>query len=253
MSRTRKPVSPKQLAANQANAAQSTGPRTPEGKARSAQNSRQHGFTASTFAIVRLEEIQEVAHLRADLLAVYQPVNSQELFAIERIALAQQTLLRAARLETGLFTTCLNEVLDPSGRPLFLLNQELTADLEITRAQNRNYALVEGFHRMVKTADSWSLFLRYQAQAERHYRRAVEEFERLKALRHDLPNEPIFDVQPEPDKTTSAPLPTNPNPPGAARVAAPAEAATPPRAIDGPLEMNLPASADVERSSLRAN
>ena len=46
------------------------------------------------------------------------------------------------------------------------------------------------------------MFLRYQAQAERNYRRAVEEFERLKALRPDLPpelpneelpNEPIFD------------------------------------------------------------
>ena len=211
MSRTRKPVSPKQLAANRANATHSTGPTTPEGKARSAQNSRQHGFTASTFAVVRLEELQEVAHLRADLLSVYQPVNSQELFAIERIALAQQALLRAARLEAGLFTTCLNEALDPSGRPLLPMTTELTADIEITRAQNRNYALGEGFHRMAKAAPSWSLFLRYQAQAERHYRRAIEEFGRLKALRHELPNEPIGEVQPEPDKTTSPPLPTNPN------------------------------------------
>src|SRR5216684_6566688 len=113
------PISEKQLAANRANAARSTGPRTPEGKARSAQNSRKHGFTGSTFAVVRLEDLQEVAHLRADLIAVYQPVNSQELFAIERIALAQQAMLRIARLEAGLFTTCLNEALDPSGRPLF--------------------------------------------------------------------------------------------------------------------------------------
>src|SRR5438876_11278542 len=151
MSRTRKPVSEKQLAANRPNAAHSTGPTTPDGKARSAQNSRQHGFTASTFAVVRLEELQEVAHLRADLLSVYQPVNSQELFAIERIALSQQALLRAARLEAGLFTTCLNEALDPSGRPFFPMTQELTGDI-VTRAQNRNYALAEGFHRMAKTA-----------------------------------------------------------------------------------------------------
>src|SRR6266516_4385982 len=117
------PISEKQLAANRANAARSTGPRTPEGKARSAQNSsRKHGFTPSTFAVVRLEDLHDIAHLKEDLLAVYKPVNSQELFAVERIALAQQTLLRAARLESGLFTTCLNEVLDPSGRPLFLLN-----------------------------------------------------------------------------------------------------------------------------------
>src|SRR4029077_8879388 len=104
MSKSKKPVSEKQLAANRANAAHSTGPCTPEGKARSAQNSRQHGFTASHFAVVRLEDLQEVARLRADLIAVYQPVNSQELFAIERIALAQQAMLRVTRLPTGFFT-----------------------------------------------------------------------------------------------------------------------------------------------------
>ena len=118
MPRRKPPVSEKQLAANRANAARSTGPRTPQGKARSAQNARKHGFTASTFAVVRLEDLDEVAHLRADLIAVYQPVNSQELFAIERIALAQQAILRAARLETGLFTTCLDEALDPDGEPM---------------------------------------------------------------------------------------------------------------------------------------
>src|SRR6185295_13966445 len=79
------------------------------------------------------------------------------------------------------------------GDPIIDMSQELAGDgdIEITRAQNRNFALGEGFHRMARQSNSWSLFLRYQAQAERHYRRAVEEFERLKALRPELPNEPI--------------------------------------------------------------
>ena len=163
-------------------------------------------------ASVRLEDIQEINHLRTDLLAVYQPVNSQELFAIERLALAQQAILRASRLETGLFTTCLNEVLDSSGTPFFLMNKELVGDgdIEITRAQNRNYLLGEGFHRMAQQSNSWSLAIRYQAQAERHYRRAVEEFERLKSLRQELPNQPILDPQPEPTETTS-PTKNEPN------------------------------------------
>src|SRR5271157_3560755 len=54
-------VSPEQLAANRANAASSTGPRTPEGKLRSSQNARKHGFTATSFAVVRLEDLNEVA------------------------------------------------------------------------------------------------------------------------------------------------------------------------------------------------
>src|SRR5271168_653707 len=132
MSRT---ISEKQLAANRANAAKSTGPRSPEGKARSAQNARSHGFTASTFAVVRLEDLQEVAHLKTDLTAVYQPVNSQELFAIERMALTQQAMLRAARRKSGLFTNCLDIALNDNGTPIALMSRELAGDgdIEITR------------------------------------------------------------------------------------------------------------------------
>jgi hypothetical protein len=211
MPHPRKPVSEKQLAANRTNATQSTGPRTPEGKARSAQNARKHGFTAAVFAVVRLEDLDEVAHLKADLVAVYQPINAQELFAIERIALTQQSLLRTARLEAGLFTTCLNEVLDSSGQPFFPMSPELVGDgdIEITREQNRNYALAEGFQRMAKAANTWSLFLRYQAQSERLYRRAVEDLERLQALRPNLPNEP---VSPGPVEQGHALAPAETNP-----------------------------------------
>src|SRR6266851_3917979 len=105
------PSSPARLAANRANAAKSTGPRTPEGKARSARNACTHGFTASSFAVVRLEEHDEIARLKQDLVAVYQPVNSQEMFALEQMALAQQMMFRAARLESGWFTTSLDAVL----------------------------------------------------------------------------------------------------------------------------------------------
>ena len=161
MSRTTKPVSQQQLAANRANAAQSTGPRSPEGKARSAQNSRKHGFTASTFAVVRFEEIDEVAHLREDAIAAYQPVNSQELFAIERIALAQQALLRADRLQTGLFTTCLNETVSADGRPLIGISPHLVDDdHQIVKAQNRNFLLAEGFRRITQSSPGFALFLR---------------------------------------------------------------------------------------------
>jgi hypothetical protein len=109
-------VSPEQLAANRANAANSTGPRTPEGKARSSQNARKHGFTAASFAVGvpsgPLEDRNEVAALREDLANLYYPVNSQELFALERVALAQQAILRAARLEAGFLSNCLGESLD---------------------------------------------------------------------------------------------------------------------------------------------
>src|SRR5205823_5067627 len=185
----RMPTSDKQLAANRANAAKSTGPRTPEGKARSARNGGTHGFTASTFAVVRLEELDEIARLKQDIVAVYQPVNSQELFALEQMALAQQTMFRAARLESGIFVTCLDMALNrDDGTPFTPMTPELLddCDIETARVQNRNYALADGFHRLARKDKTFPLFLRYKAQTERLYRRAVEEFDRLKALRPEF-------------------------------------------------------------------
>jgi hypothetical protein len=61
------------------------------------------------------------------------------------------------------------------------------------------------------------MFLRYQAQTERLFRRAVEEFERLKALRAELPNERIVDSEPHEiaplaDLYTNPPEPTRMSP-----------------------------------------
>jgi hypothetical protein len=204
-------VSPDQLAANRANAAKSIGPRTPEGKLRSSQNARKHGFTASSFAVVGLEDLNEVANLREDLIETYQPVNSQELFAVERIALAQQTILRAARLEAGFFTTCLNESFDANGESLLPMESQVAAEIEITQAQNRNFVLVDGFQRLDRQSNSFALLLRYQAQAERQYRRAIEEFDRLKALREELRNEPNS-AETETNETTCPTCETNPIP-----------------------------------------
>jgi hypothetical protein len=67
---------------------------------------------------------------------------------------------------------------------------------------------------MARESNSFGLLLRYQAQAERHYRRAIEEFDRLKALREELPIEPITEPDLEPRKTTYPDPPTNPNGPG---------------------------------------
>jgi hypothetical protein len=194
------PISEKRLAANRANAQNSTGPRTPEGRAKSSQNAVKHGFRATSFAVVRLEDLDEVENFKADAVHCYRPVNAQELAAIERIAIAQQQMLRGARLEAGMFTAALDEVMDRSARPVVPMTPDIVGDgdIEITRAQNRNLGIAEGFRRMVRqSSDVLSLMLRYQAQSERMYRRAIEDFDRLKALRGEMPNEPNDLIQPE--------------------------------------------------------
>src|ERR1039458_10896579 len=93
----------KQIAANRINSQKSTGPRSAAGKTQSAQNARKHGFCSSNFAVAHLENHDEIVDLRHDLLDFYHPANSQELWAVERIALCQLSLIRASRLDAGLF------------------------------------------------------------------------------------------------------------------------------------------------------
>ena len=89
-----------------------------------------------------------------------------------------------------------------------------------------------------KSSHTWALFLRYKVQTEREYRRAIEDFERLKALPHELPNEPILEAQPEANETASDPLPTDPIPPQDTAPAPPPEA--PDAAQAGALTAPLP-------------
>ena len=103
-------ASPNRVAANHPNARKSTGPRTPEGKARSSQNARKHPFNPDPFAIVRIEDRDQIAALVADGVPsgpdTYQPINSQERDAVERIALAKHSMRRMSVLEAGFFTNC---------------------------------------------------------------------------------------------------------------------------------------------------
>jgi hypothetical protein len=51
--------------------------------------------------------------------------------------------------------------------------------------------------RMVNESDVWSVMMRYQVNAERQYRRAVEDFDRLKRLRPEMPNHPNIGAAPD--------------------------------------------------------
>src|SRR5579883_3204802 len=163
-------------------------------------NNRKRAFTfcGSSFGVVRLEDINEIANLKADLVDFYKPINSQEMFALERMAIAQQLILRAARLDAGLFTSAMNDVINIDNNPVVTMDPDMIgADIDITRHQNRNFCLAEGFRRIARESDLMNLALRYRIQAERDYRRALEEFERLERRRPKLPNEP--DVLTHPD------------------------------------------------------
>ncbi len=89
-------------AANQANAQHSTGPRTPEGKARAAANSRTHGLCAKDVLIASPEEQTEFDELLALHLAQIKPHGSVEQVIFDAMIADTWNLRRVRRLETAL-------------------------------------------------------------------------------------------------------------------------------------------------------
>jgi hypothetical protein len=102
------PISEKRLAANRANAAHSTGPTTPEGKARSAKNALRHGLLAKQILIGK-ESAENFQALFDILVDRFAPVDDFELGMIEELASSYWRLRRAWCLETEILETSMEK------------------------------------------------------------------------------------------------------------------------------------------------
>jgi hypothetical protein len=91
-------LSPARAAASRRNGAQSKGPTTPEGKARSAQNALKHGLCADNY-LVSAEEEDVYEALEAALLDELAPEGVLQTLLARRIVRATWRLERAERIE----------------------------------------------------------------------------------------------------------------------------------------------------------
>jgi hypothetical protein len=98
------PVSPKKLAANRANAARSTGPRTPEGKARSAQNAVRHGLTSQA-SLLNGESQEALDELARGMEADLRPRGAAEREIVARIVSLTWRLRRVAHVEEAMWAS----------------------------------------------------------------------------------------------------------------------------------------------------
>src|ERR1700755_874488 len=73
------PISEKQLTANRLNAQKSTGPKTPEAKAKCSQNARRHGITAQTTVMTEEDRTKHDASCHK-LMVDLEPVGEMEIF-----------------------------------------------------------------------------------------------------------------------------------------------------------------------------
>jgi hypothetical protein len=95
-------TTPAQTAANQANAQHSTGPKTQDGKTRSAENNLRHGL-ASGRLIIPGECKAEYEALEAGLLKKHRPADITETLLVQEMAESYWLKERAIRLQSKAF------------------------------------------------------------------------------------------------------------------------------------------------------
>jgi hypothetical protein len=101
--RTAVSVSNARAEASRRNGAKSRGPKTPEGKARSAQNALKHGLRAQKYIVLPEEDAAEFAGLEAAMIEELAPVGALQTVLARRVAIAAWRLARADRIEVELF------------------------------------------------------------------------------------------------------------------------------------------------------
>jgi hypothetical protein len=110
-------TSPAQIEANRDNAAHSTGPKSPGGKARSSRNAVRHGLR-SELPVLPGEQAGDWHRHREGVLRSLAPVGTLEQELAERVALCLWRLRRVAAFETATATALIEGVEDDTRRQM---------------------------------------------------------------------------------------------------------------------------------------
>jgi hypothetical protein len=170
-----KTVSLKQVEANRRNAGLSTGPKSPEGKARVARNALKHGML-SRETLLPYEDAGAFEELVEALWADWQPVAAQEEVLVEQVARETWRLRRVGRAEAGVFAL---EGRFSSGAPT---------------AATLSSSLGLAFTRHSRRSIVFPTLSRYEAGIERSYYRALHELQRLQHARRGGQSQPPLAV-----------------------------------------------------------
>jgi hypothetical protein len=139
-----------QLTANRANAQLSTGPATPEGKARVSKNALRHGLTARHL-VIRDDEREEFAALQDSLSGELAPQGALEALAFNELLHAAWNLHRFRRIEAECSSGTPDDFTDPQtiavldrlGRYQARAQRACSRALQELRALQTNRALRE--------------------------------------------------------------------------------------------------------------
>ncbi len=160
----------KQKAANRRNAQKSTGPRTPEGKAKTKLNALKHGLTAETI-VLPFESAADYDELRQSVLDDLKPKGITQQILVERFVQRHWVAQRLARTEKAwiqvLYDAHLAEAMKGAKNPK--KNLDPYTGLAISMLEIRPDDPQDLLHKN---------FFRYRAQIEQDFQRALRALER---------------------------------------------------------------------------
>jgi hypothetical protein len=208
-------TSERQKAANRANARQSTGPKTPEGKAAVRLNACRHGLFARD--VVLPDEDEDVfEELWNKVRANLSPDGPIEEFLVDRVVNTMWRLGRLERAETALFHSRAQGLKasrlrievrshESSGLDLSLFAPVITDDAAHAQAsqalkraeyeRDRDEVLLGLIiDADAKEGDAFAKLSRYERSLERSLLRALEELRRVQGKRRNRPSPPILDA-----------------------------------------------------------
>ena len=156
------------------NGSKSRGPRTPEGKQRSAMNALKHGCTADKVAVLQNELPEVFDRLFAAFVQKFQPQDDVESELVLQAACARWRLRRVWQLETSLFDLEMDT------------QREMIAKTFERCDEGIRQAIA--FKSMADDSRSFDLVRRYEAQLTREYDRAIKALDRARAERTEQPS-----------------------------------------------------------------
>jgi hypothetical protein len=161
------PLSDARLAANRANAALSTGPTSPEGKAKSCLNAVKTGLTGRTVLLSTDDAAVYQQHLDRHF-SQYNPATDEEKALVQAIGDTEWRLLRIAPLEAGIYAIGRRQLADQFADEQDQTNREALIHARIFmtyREDLNNLALQERRLRSQLAVDTAKL---EQLQKDRH-------------------------------------------------------------------------------------
>jgi hypothetical protein len=186
------------IEANRRNAQLSTGPKTPEGKARVATNSCTHGL-CSRNAILPEEDPAEFHALLAGFLSEFQPATAREESHVRELASAEWRLRRIVRLETGIFVSAMEKVREYERCRNTASPPDRTPE---EQRYDQNTRLLGLAFRQHSGGEAFTKLNRYENSIRRAYYKALKELK-------SPPSPRIAELT----KQSQTPVPPDPEPP----------------------------------------